>query len=398
MLRADTTKPIQARSHAILKPKQIMKHEPPKTKKILLLYSKTGGGHYAVAQAIAEEIERRNLDVKLDIRDPWVDEAPAPLNKLPAWYPYVVRSKALWQTIYEFTDRKLSAKLLKETYSKYARPMLKRIFSTHYDLVISTHFGYNAPILNYLSKTKEPPKYITVVTDYITGHRLWFDHRATVCIVPSKELQRRGLENGMEPSQLPICGLPLKREFETSLSKSQAETQTNLAPTKKLRVLLMGGGEGMGQLSTIAKACNKSALDIELVVVAGNNKALKQRLEQYNWKINVKIFGFTNQIAALMKASDLVLTKGGPTSILEAATLGIPMVVYDYLPGQEEGNVLALLTSGAGQLVTDTEQLVSLLERYSEHPQLLKNFKAGCQSLSQKGATKRTVDRILEEL
>jgi len=369
-----------------------------KTKKILLLYSRTGGGHLAVAEAIRQEIEARSINVEVDMRDPWVEEAPAPLNKLPAWYPYLVRSKAVWQTIYDITDRKMSAALLQDAYSKYARFTMKRLFSKNYDLIVSTHFGYNAPILDYAEKHPGTPKYITVVTDYITAHRLWFDRRATLCITPSKEVQRRGLENELDLEQLPICGLPLKPAFEKPTPRAKAEAAMGWKPFNGLRILLIGGGDGMGRLATIAKTLNESSLPIELVIVAGSNKSLKQKLEAMNWNISARILGFTDQIATIMSASDIVLTKGGPTSILEATTLGTPLILYDYLPGQEEGNVLAVVTSGAGQLVTEPDQIVDTIERYVDQPELLANFKAGCASLSQAGAAKRTVDRILQEL
>lgn len=369
-----------------------------KTKKILLLYSRTGGGHLAVATAIKEEIEKRNLDIQIDLRDPWTEDAPAPLNKLPAWYPYLVKSKMVWQTIYELTDKKVSAAILKDAYSRYARITIRKIFAEDYDLIISTHYGYNAPILDFAKKVPNPPKYIVVITDYITAHRLWFDHRATLCIAPSKEVQRRGLENQMSLEQLPIYGLPLKAPFEKQIHRNAAEEKLGWKSFSGLRILLMGGGDGMGQIGAIARQINAANLPIELVVVAGNNESLQQKLEAVNWNISARIIGFSKDIATLMNASDIIVTKGGPTSILEAATLGKPFLIYDYLPGQEEGNVLAAVTSGAGQLFTEPDQLVKALERYVHHPELLENFRAGCKSLSQNGATKRTVDRLLEEL
>lgn len=369
-----------------------------KSKKILLLYSRTGGGHLAVATAIKDEIEKRNQNIQVDLRDSWSDDIPPPLNKLPAWYPYLAKSKIVWQTIYELTEKKVSSAILKDAYSRYARVTIKKLFAEGYDLIISTHFGYNAPILDYAQKIEQAPPYIVIVTDYITAHRLWFDHRSTLCIVPSKEVQRRGLENGLSLEQMPIYGLPLKAPFEKKISKKTAESRLGWKKFNGLRVLLMGGGEGMGQMSVIAKKINAANIPLELVVVAGKNTALQQKLESVNWNISTRVIGFSKDIATLMNASDLVITKGGPTSILEAATLGKPFLIYDYLPGQEEGNVLAAVSSGAGQLLTDPDQLVQTLQRYAHEPKLLENFRAGSESLSQQGAAKRTVDRILDEL
>ena len=40
-----------------------------------------------------------------------------------------------------------------------------------------------------------------------------------------------------------------------------------------------------------------------------------------------------------MVAADLLLTKAGPGTIAEAASLGLPVLLTSFLPGQEEGNV-----------------------------------------------------------
>lgn len=40
-----------------------------------------------------------------------------------------------------------------------------------------------------------------------------------------------------------------------------------------------------------------------------------------------------------MVASDLLLTKAGPGTIAEAASLSLPVLLTSFLPGQEEGNV-----------------------------------------------------------
>ena len=40
-----------------------------------------------------------------------------------------------------------------------------------------------------------------------------------------------------------------------------------------------------------------------------------------------------------MIAADLIVSKAGPGSIAEAAACALPVLLYDFLPGQEEANV-----------------------------------------------------------
>jgi len=41
----------------------------------------------------------------------------------------------------------------------------------------------------------------------------------------------------------------------------------------------------------------------------------------------------------LMRAADLLVTKAGPGAVSEAFVSGLPLIIFDYIPGQECGNV-----------------------------------------------------------
>ncbi|MDQ2865629.1 MAG: hypothetical protein M3R51_05335, partial [Candidatus Eremiobacteraeota bacterium] len=47
-------------------------------------------------------------------------------------------------------------------------------------------------------------------------------------------------------------------------------------------------------------------------------------------------------------AVDLLVTKAGPGSLAEANAAQLPVVVYDYVPGQERGNVDFVRHNGVG--------------------------------------------------
>jgi 1,2-diacylglycerol 3-beta-galactosyltransferase len=51
------------------------------------------------------------------------------------------------------------------------------------------------------------------------------------------------------------------------------------------------------------------------------------------------VLGFTNKIPEYFRAVDLLVTKAGPGTLAEANAAQLPVVVYDYVPGQERGNV-----------------------------------------------------------
>eukprot|EP00588_Corethron_pennatum_P014296 CAMPEP_0194275232 /NCGR_PEP_ID=MMETSP0169-20130528/8124_1 /TAXON_ID=218684 /ORGANISM="Corethron pennatum, Strain L29A3" /LENGTH=655 /DNA_ID=CAMNT_0039018647 /DNA_START=169 /DNA_END=2136 /DNA_ORIENTATION=- len=56
-------------------------------------------------------------------------------------------------------------------------------------------------------------------------------------------------------------------------------------------------------------------------------------------KVTVVGLGFITNMAEYMVAADVLVTKAGPGTIAEAASVGLPVMLTNFLPGQEEGNV-----------------------------------------------------------
>lgn len=56
-------------------------------------------------------------------------------------------------------------------------------------------------------------------------------------------------------------------------------------------------------------------------------------------KVKVIGLGFITRMAEYMVAADVLVTKAGPGTIAEAASVGLPVMLTSFLPGQEEGNI-----------------------------------------------------------
>lgn len=71
--------------------------------------------------------------------------------------------------------------------------------------------------------------------------------------------------------------------------------------------------------------------------------------------IIVKPLGFVTNMAEYMVAADLLLTKAGPGTIAEAASLGLPVLLTSFLPGQEEGNIDFVIEKKFGEYISDSK-------------------------------------------
>ena len=67
--------------------------------------------------------------------------------------------------------------------------------------------------------------------------------------------------------------------------------------------------------------------------------------------------GFVTNMAEYMVAADVLVSKAGPGTIAEAASVSLPVMLTSFLPGQEEGNVDFVVDNGFGAFVSDSDPM-----------------------------------------
>jgi 1,2-diacylglycerol 3-beta-galactosyltransferase len=149
----------------------------------------------------------------------------------------------------------------------------------------------------------------------------------------------------------------------------------------------MGGGEGAGGLPRIVAAADRARLDAQLIVVCGRNRTLRSRLERLSLSYNAAILGFVDNIPELMHASDVVVTKGGPTSIAEAMAARRPVILTAVTPGQEEGNDQFVERHGIGLAPRSTAGVIDSLRMLSSRPAVRERLMRNCERVSRPDAT-----------
>jgi UDP-N-acetylglucosamine:LPS N-acetylglucosamine transferase len=101
-------------------------------------------------------------------------------------------------------------------------------------------------------------------------------------------------------------------------------------------------------------------------VVCGRNERLRRRLATLS-RGRASVLGWRDDVAALMRASDVVVTKAGSATLAEAFSQDRPVVTYQALPGQEEGNVALLERLRLGRHVADMAALpAAIAQVYAE--------------------------------
>lgn len=369
--------------------------------RILFLFSDTGGGHRSAAEAIIEGLELEYGDrIATEMVDVFREYAPRPLTKMPELYTHLVRVPRAWGLGYRLSNGQRRARLLTASTWPYVRHNIRKLIAQNpSDLIVSVHPLAIAPALRALQSLRHyGVPLVTVVTDLVTTHALWYHRRTDLCLVPTRAAYQTALECGLRLEQVKLVGLPVADRFCQPAGDKQALRDRLGWPTDLPTILLVGGGEGMGPLEETAKAIGAARLPANLVVVAGRNKDLKARLEKVYWSHPTFVYGFVRNMPDFMHAADIIVTKAGPGTISEALNASLPMVLYSRLPGQEEGNVSYVTNNGAGIWAPHPEQIVAAVRKWIEHPGLRREAAECSQSLARPDAARKIAHVLAERI
>ncbi|HET9031123.1 MAG TPA: glycosyltransferase [Candidatus Aquilonibacter sp.] len=350
------------------------------TKRALFLISDTGGGHRSASNAITAALD--------EIREPFafehrIEDVAAhcsfPLTQLGLGYSMALRyAPPVYGALYYATNGRRRYRALVRFCEPLYRERLRDLFLSYKpDVIVSVH-----PLLNHAALRAradagmEDIPIVTVITDLGKVHESWLMPDADAVVVPAREVYERALSRGISPSRLRLLGQPIHPKFDDVVgTKDQIRASLGL-PKDEMIVMLMAGGEGGGKLLPTTLALAKARLGIHLLVVCGRNEPLKQKLEEMRPSLPspMTILGFTDKIPEYFRAVDLLVTKAGPGSLAEANAAQLPVVVYDYVPGQERGNVDfvrnnglgSVALHGAGQVVQAVKTLIRTPHRLEE--------------------------------
>ena len=365
---------------------------------VLFLFSDTGGGHRSAAEAIIEALQLEYGDaVTTEMLDFFRSHVPLPLNKMPDWYPDMVKAPQLWGLSFKMSDGRRRARAITASMWPYVGRAAKRIVKEHpADLVVTVHPLATTVFLKALGRNRPP--FIIVVTDMVTTHALWYDQRSDLILVPTENARQRALDYEMSPEQVRVVGQPVAERYCLPGGDKESLRRKLGWEQDKTVILLVGGGEGMGPLGKTAREIAASGLDVALAIVCGRNQRLKEHLESLTWTVPVHIYGFTHELPDFMRAADVLVTKAGPGTIAESLNAGLPMILYAKLPGQEDGNVTFVVEEEVGVWNPDPKQVAGTLLEWLNKPEVRLRYAENCRRTARPDAARQIARAVGERL
>ena len=371
--------------------------------KMLFLSVSAGAGHMRAAEALRltaaaslPTVETLHLDA--------MDYVPSAFRKLYTdFYITLVNSyPTLWGMLYQRSseaDPDGPMQKLRRAIERLGTGDLRRAIDKFApSAIVCTHFLPAEMLMHAIRRGRMTVPVWVQVTDFDL-HGMWVIPHMTGFFAASDEIAFRMRANRIEAHRVHTTGIPVMPEF-TQLQDRRSCAERFGLDSMRPTIMLMGGGAGVGKLDEVAARLMQLDNDFQLIVLAGRNEAALARLKIQAEEKPGRLFafGFTNEVALLMACADLVITKPGGLTTSECLAMGVPMVVYAPIPGQEERNADYVLEQGAALKAVDLISLEYRVRHLLAEPERLARMRECARRLGRPQAAQRVLDIVQAQL
>ena len=388
-------------------------------KKVLIMSASTGGGHNRAARAIKEELTNKSVNgitIDCEIIDS-LKIVNGTMDKLISrgYEKSAKYTPKAWGGVYKLTETNLiSRNEFKDNplTSLVSRKLKKLTEIKKPDLIIGTHpfpmialstlkrnsisyannesNTFTESLHKYYENLNIPPL-VTVLTDYTT-HSAYIQNEIDYYIAGHEYVKELLIEDGIDSDKIKPYGIPVEKSFLSHRDRAVVLSELNLDPNK-FTVLLMGGSFGAGSIKDTLSELISIDRDFQIIVVAGRNKSLKDKLDktialnQDNIDKKICVLGFTDKMNDLLASVDILVSKPGGLTTTESLLKEVPMIVPYFIPGQEEENLDFLSNCGASLRTSKKYTLGIILKVLIDNPDRIDMAKQNIRSIKKLNAS-----------
>jgi processive 1,2-diacylglycerol beta-glucosyltransferase len=231
-----------------------------------------------------------------------------------------------------------------------------------------------------------------VVTD-LRAHRHWARPEAELVFVANEETKADLVKNGLEPERVHVTGIPILPIY-SRLPDRETLKKKHGFDERPVVVLSSGGTDSYRSYGRVVSAVLRSRTPLQLVTFNRHDSGFRvEDRGQVRWYRS----GYREDYPEWLGAADLVVGKAGGLTASEALALGVPMLVYDPIPGQEEGNAEYLERHGAAIWARSLRDFRAELERLLGDGERRREMGERAQALGKPDSAEAVVRVLLEE-
>lgn len=371
-------------------------------KRVMILSASTGSGHIKAAEAI-EEACRKDARVgevcHLDALEYTNDIFQGIYSK--GYLEAVKNVPDLWAMAFDNMDKPWDKNVIISALNRVnSQPLVRKLVEYRPDICICTNFMPADIVAQLIKQDRLHCNLGIVVTDFYV-HALWLEELFTRYFVAKDENKRYLTLLGLPSDRIEVTGIPVLERFSSPLDEAEAAARLGLDRAKPI-VVLSAGAAGLLPAKTIGKILDQIREPATTVVVCGRNERLKAELEELlaaaspERRAAVSVVGYTDRMHEYLRLADVFVGKPGGLSTSECLASGVPMVMWDPIPGQEQYNAYHVLESGAGVLPDNIATIGYKVDQLLADKDRLVRMKASARAAGRPGAAGDIVAAMLE--
>jgi 1,2-diacylglycerol 3-beta-galactosyltransferase len=272
--------------------------------------------------------------------------------------------------------------------------------------VVSVMPNFNGVMRDALRRAWPGVPLVVVLTDFADfPPRFWVEPGIDRVVVGTDEAREQARTLGMPPERISrVSGMVLKPSFYRRGgpgAREDVRREMEFGPGAFV-VTLLFGGKGSPEMAPLAEALLDRDPSWSVVALCGDNPALLDRLAPLQERTGGRLrrLGFTERVAELMAASDVLVTKPGPGSLAEAFHQRVPVVVVRnvHTIPQERFNTGYVAHHGLGLVVRHWREIPGAVTRLHHDPAARQAIRERLAALPENRAVWEVLDVIAREI
>jgi processive 1,2-diacylglycerol beta-glucosyltransferase len=309
-------------------PSMVMK--PPK---VLILTVSHGASHRRVASALRQSFVALRPEFAVEI----VDGLAHCTRWFRAYYDFYLIPLRYWPALWgwiESSQHEASASGPVGLYRRGGQPLFRWLQANNPDIIIATEVGMCEMAALFKRQAGADFWLVGAPTD-VDPDLAWAQPEVDLFIAMPDEGVTALTAAGVPASNIISCGVPVDLAFASLPDRETARRRLNVLRDVPL-LLVLFGGVGFGRAWRIIPELLKVREPHQVVCIAGRNPRLEGQLRsRCAGDPRFQVLGWVDNMHEWMAAADLLLSKPGASTFIEALCSGLPLLAFEPLPGNE---------------------------------------------------------------
>lgn len=366
-------------------------------KRVLILSASVGSGHKSAAAAL-EQVFRQQPGVEVVNQDALkLTSRIYQVTAADAYFALAKENPWLVGWWYDQNDEPFRNEngAIRLWNMLNGQPLVDFVRDFDPQITVCTHFMPAGVVAQLLSEGRLNTTLSIVTTDY-DFQGMWLSRIFNRYFVALEETRVHLASLGVDAERITASGIPVNPALAEPLDHESVLRRYGLHDDRPT-LLVSAGALGGGPAREVVTQIMRMETPVQTIVICGRNQLLRQEVtaQTAGQAEHFRVLGFTDEMPDLMRVASLFIGKPGGLSSAECMAAGLPMLVIDPIPGQEERNSDHLLENGAAVRCRSSSTIAYKLDCIFGEPGRLERMRADTRRLARPDAAKRVVELLL---